>query len=1195
VRFRRLDLIAFGRFTDVSLELQRPADLHLVYGSNEAGKTTALRAIQELLYGMPVHTDLAFLHPMNRLRLGAVVEGAHGETLEIVRRKGRVDTLRTPDDEPVPEARLAALLGGAGRQAFETMFGIHHDRLVAGGEELLRGEGEVGQSLYGAAMGAGRVHRLLAELDRQAEEVYRPRGSRLLNRAMADHEAARRRVRELQLRPQQWLTLHRAAEEAQANRERLDRQVLAVDAELRRLRRLGAAMPLIARRERLLARAAQLGDEPDVPAAVAERHRRIAEDLRTGEERERETADRLAEVETATAALSVDEAVLAKAAEIRALAHGRGRYEKDARDRDALGGRLAEVISHAGALLRQVWPDLQVEVADRELRLTAAQRDRLDEAIACHPVLRERRRLAERGAARLARDLDRRRSRLAGIGDPPDPAPLQRALERSRRDSGMTRSLSQAAEELAAAAREADSLLAQLGLAGQPPDAAAALPVPARERVTLFQVELVRIDQEARAIATRLADLEARRTDLATSLRAQGLAARVPSMEDLRTARERRDLGWTLVRRAWLDGEDVAESAAAYAGPGAWGGGTPAAHRRALPDAYAAAVAAADETADDLRQAGERVLQVAQLRAALEVSERELTALSGGRAALEAERGRLAERWRAEWAPAGVAPGAAEQMQSWLDRHARLVGVVGRIAALREGAASARAVLDGHAHAVARALAALGQPAPPGEHLEHLEDLRIRADAVVAALVAGRRERDRLLAALEDLEAQRREHTIELEAALADLAAWDAGWRTALVPLRLPPETTPTAVRTALERLSGAVVKIDESNVLRTRREGIRRDMEQYEASVAAIVAAAAPDLRDLPPAATTGELEERLARSRDGQAQRQERLSALGTLRARQARVAAGLQQDRTALTELMDRLGATTREDLDRLMERAAKRREIARALSECESELLQQGSGWTLEQHVQEATDTSPERLAAEVAIAEERLSQLRREHEQAIGAEAAARSELSRLDGSDAAADAAQVAEEHRARVAAEAGRFVQLRVAHAILNREIELYRERHQAPVLRHAGEIFREITLGRYTRLRADTDAKDRLVLVAVTAEDDERTVTQMSAGTRDQLYLALRLATLTVHFETSPPMPVVLDDILVNFDDDRSRATLRVLAALARQTQVLLFAHHTRLLELARSSLPADAFAEHVLPPPGRPGELAVAHSAA
>ena len=77
------------------------------------------------------------------------------------------------------------------------------------------------------------------------------------------------------------------------------------------------------------------------------------------------------------------------------------------------------------------------------------------------------------------------------------------------------------------------------------------------------------------------------------------------------------------------------------------------------------------------------------------------------------------------------------------------------------------------------------------------------------------------------------------------------------------------------------------------------------------------------------------------------------------------------------------------------------------------------------------------------------------------------------------------------------------------------------------------------------------------------------MSDGTRDQLYLALRLATLEKHLAANEPMPFILDDILINFDDARSKATLEVLAKLSAQTQVIFFTHHTHLIEIAEGAV--------------------------
>jgi uncharacterized protein YhaN len=80
------------------------------------------------------------------------------------------------------------------------------------------------------------------------------------------------------------------------------------------------------------------------------------------------------------------------------------------------------------------------------------------------------------------------------------------------------------------------------------------------------------------------------------------------------------------------------------------------------------------------------------------------------------------------------------------------------------------------------------------------------------------------------------------------------------------------------------------------------------------------------------------------------------------------------------------------------------------------------------------------------------------------------------------------------------------------------------------------------------------------------------MSDGTRDQLFLSLRIATLEQHLLKGEPMPFIVDDILIGFDDNRTRVCLEILAELSVSTQVLLFTHHRRVLELA-DKLPTEA----------------------
>ena len=88
------------------------------------------------------------------------------------------------------------------------------------------------------------------------------------------------------------------------------------------------------------------------------------------------------------------------------------------------------------------------------------------------------------------------------------------------------------------------------------------------------------------------------------------------------------------------------------------------------------------------------------------------------------------------------------------------------------------------------------------------------------------------------------------------------------------------------------------------------------------------------------------------------------------------------------------------------------------------------------------------------------------------------------------------------------------------------------------------------------------------------------LSEGTADQLYLALRLASLEVYLESHEPIPLVVDDILIQFDDHRAATALEMLADLSRRTQVVLFTHHEHVCRLAQACVDPEQLIIHCLP---------------
>jgi uncharacterized protein YhaN len=198
----------------------------------------------------------------------------------------------------------------------------------------------------------------------------------------------------------------------------------------------------------------------------------------------------------------------------------------------------------------------------------------------------------------------------------------------------------------------------------------------------------------------------------------------------------------------------------------------------------------------------------------------------------------------------------------------------------------------------------------------------------------------------------------------------------------------------------------------------------------------------------------------------------------------------------------------------------------------------------------------------------------QHVKLIEAEAA----LGKIDGEADAADAEQRAADAAARLSNLITEYASARLSSSIISEVIETYQQRYQGPLLARASELFATITNGRFAKIATDFE-EDMTILVGVRANGKRETVSNLSSGTRDQLFLALRLAAIESHVANQEPMPVVVDDIVINFDDASASATFKVLSELSKKTQVLFFTHHEHLLERAASAIGSEAFMAHKL----------------
>ena len=235
------------------------------------------------------------------------------------------------------------------------------------------------------------------------------------------------------------------------------------------------------------------------------------------------------------------------------------------------------------------------------------------------------------------------------------------------------------------------------------------------------------------------------------------------------------------------------------------------------------------------------------------------------------------------------------------------------------------------------------------------------------------------------------------------------------------------------------------------------------------------------------------------------------------------------------------------------AQRRQELARAETALREAQLRRD---LLRQQVPaDSGDTPPaEAPSGSRSEAESRLAQVRASLQEARSASDRLSGQLHALGDPAVLESAIRDMEAAQARLEEE---YASLRLALDTLDSANTTLQNRFSPALGRRAAEIFSQLTQGRYSGVVLDRS----LHLSAEPAGDTVyRDAALLSAGAADQLYLAVRLAICDLVLPAEAQVPIILDDALVNFDDERCAAALRYLKEAARTRQVLLFTCHSR-----------------------------------
>jgi len=1139
MRLRRLNLLRYGHFTDFTLDFgeisKSGLDFHIIFGENEAGKSTAFNAYLDLLFGIEKNSKYNFLHLNSNLHIGATLV-INDDNIEIARIKKDKANLVGANGFAVDESILGPALRGLSRESYQKMFSLNDETIEKGGEEILASKGDLGRLLFAGTAGLTDLSTELDVLRERANKIYAQQSRSYeissLRQELQQIDNERKNLDTQSNTYDRLIKSHRAIDQNCQDTRNKKKELAKEKVKLNSLKEAFAIWSKLIKLEEELELIEHL---PDVPGTWIKEIKDLQQSFMIAMTNKESAQSNIDSGQEELEILIEDLIVIEAKEKIGSIVHLKIRSQTACEILPQARDSLSSTESELEGIRKRLGVDESIDLA--QFIISDDVMAGLEELLQKEIQLTNRLHTAKQEASNAQDALLKAQNEAKETTLPNENITLIGALLDEYTDNDSQPLLHQTQETLDQIRRDIESAFQKLSpWTGSKVDLQTR-EIPAPAQINRWSVKINSLEKNFEIQKAQKAHQEQKLASHKSKVKTLSEQLGVITDNCAENSRKARDNAWTIHKKS-LD-QDTAV-------------------------AFEQVLLSDDRIRDDRLKATAHLAQLRIEEGNLAEANEMLKATVDELKRIEFDIQEVRKGISVVCNKAGLPENfQLEDLSKWVEDVHSLRGLIDEEKECLVKKDQAEIAYDRQRKRLLEVLANTSQM--PLENL-NLKELRRIGQRYRDEAVQQKNEYTHAKKSVSQAEEQTEKRNTDLREVEEDFKKWEESWKFARQGTWLK-EKNASQVRTLLEILRRLTPLVTEKERLNQEICTKEKAIQDFHENVRELLRFLGEDKKS--------DLEVHFSHI-------QERLEAaqlVGTKRAtilkNQERSENQLNNANSEISRIENRTKQmaeffttydepSTLDELTILVEKSERKRQLKILVSEKEA---------ILNEHLKVKTrnDIEEELRAKDLSDVETRLSMIDGEIEtvdleleKLIGETRDAQRNIDEIGADASVARLNEKRESVLLEISNKANQALALHLGLMAADHALVSYRNRHRSELLAQTAEAFKSITAGEFVNLTTQLDRSEEK-LIAVRAGGGSIAVSAMSKGTRFQLYLALRLAGYRRFCGLNGSLPFIGDDIMETFDDGRAESAIRQLSEIAKSGQVLYFTHHRHLCEIA------------------------------